>query len=270
MEATVSGVPVHYAEYGSGTPVLALHGAGVDHREIAGALEPILCTVPGYRRLYPDLPGMGRTPAPETITSNDDVLDILLGLIDSTIGDEPFLLLGQSYGGYLARAVADRRPEQVVGLALICPVGAQTRNVPEHEVLVSSADLAGELSSELEASYRSYFIVQTAETLSRFQEFVAPAASLVDESSLTRIFSHWELRDRPEPTKTYPHPVLILAGRQDATAGHTGPWELSEYYPRATFAALDRAGHALLHEQPALTQALVVEWLARVRAHSTT
>ena len=121
MEATVGGVPVHYAEYGSGTPVLALHGAGVDHREIAGALEPIFSNFPGFRRLYPDLPGMGRTPAPETITSNDDVLDILLGLIDSTIGDEPLLVMGQSYGGYLARAVANRRPEQVVGLALNLP-----------------------------------------------------------------------------------------------------------------------------------------------------
>ena len=128
----------------------------------------------------------------------------------------------------------------------------------------------GELGPELEASYRSYFVVQTAETLRRFQEFVAPAASLVDESGLMRIFSHWELRDRPEAAKTYPHPVLILAGRQDATAGHTGPWELAEHYPRATFAVLDRAGHALLHEQPALTHALVVEWLARVREHSTT
>ena len=55
---------MHYAEYGSGTPVLALHGAGFGHREIAGALEPIFSTVPGFRRLYPDLPGMGRTPAP--------------------------------------------------------------------------------------------------------------------------------------------------------------------------------------------------------------
>ena len=117
---------------------------------------------------------------------------------------------------------------------------------------------------------RGYFVVQTAETLDRFQELVAPAASLVDESSLMRIFSHWELRDRPGASKTYPHPVLILAGRQDATAGHTGPWELIEHYPRATFAVLDRAGHALFHEQPALTQALVVEWLARVRELSTT
>ena len=258
---------MHYAEFGSGTPVLALHGVGVDHREIAGALEPIFRNVPGFRRLYPDLPGMGRTPAPGTITSNDDVLDILLGLIDSTIGDDPLLIMGQSYGGYLARAVANRRPEQVVGLALICPVGAHTRNVPEHEILVSSADPTDGLDPELEASYRSYFVVQTTETLSRFQEFVAPAASLVDESSLTRIFSHWELRDGTEAAKTYPHPVLVLAGRQDATAGHTGPWELIEQYPRATFAVLDRSGHALLHEQPALTQALVVEWLARVREH---
>lgn len=270
MEATVNELPVHYAEYGSGTPVLALHGAGADHREVAGALEPIFSTVPGFRRLYPDLPGMGRTPAPGTITSNDDVLDVLLGLIDSTIGDEPFLVIGHSYGGYVARAIANLRPDQAAGLALICPVGAHTRDVPQHEILVSSTGLTGELDPDLEATYRSYFVVQTDETLRRFQEHVAPATSLVDESSLMRIFSHWELRDRPEAAKAYPHPVLILAGRQDATAGHAGPWKLIEHYPRATFAVLDRAGHALLHEQPDLAQALVAEWLARVRESSTT
>jgi pimeloyl-ACP methyl ester carboxylesterase len=269
MEASVSGVRVHYAEHGSGTPILALHGAGVDHREIAGALEPVFRNVPGFRRLYPDLPGMGRTPAPRTIASNDDVVDILLGFIDSTLGDEPFLLIGQSYGGYLARAIAHRRPRQAAGMALICPVGAHTRDVPGHEVLVSSVEPAGELDPDQEATYRSYFVVQTAETLRRFQEYVAPSASLVDESGLMRIFSRWELRDLPETGEAYPHPVLILAGRQDATAGHTGPQELTEQYPRATFAVLDRAGHALVHEQPRLVQALVAEWLMRVREHST-
>lgn len=270
MEATVSDVRVHYAEYGSGKPVLALHGAGVDHREIAGALEPIFSNVPGFRRLYPDLPGMGRTPAPETITSNDDVLDLLLGLIDSVIGDEPFLVIGHSYGGYLARAIASLRPDQTVGVALICPVGAHTRDVPKHEVLVSSAELNGDLDPDLEATYRSYFVVQTAETLRRFQEYVAPADSLADESGLMRIFSNWELRDRPEASKSYLRPVLVLAGRQDATSGYTGPGELIEQYPRATFAVLDRAGHALMHEQPGLVQALVAEWLTRAREHSTT
>ena len=270
MEATVSGVPVHYAEYGSGTPVLALHGAGVDHREIAGALEPIFSKMPGFRRLYPDLPGTGRTPAPDTIISNDDVLDLLLRLIDTTIGDEPFLVMGQSYGGYLAGAIADLRPDQAVGLALICPVGAQTRNVPQHEVLVASDDPTGGLDAEAEAAYRDYFVVQTPETLRRFREHVAPASTQVDESGLLRIFSHWELRERPEAVNVYPHPALILAGRQDATAGYTGPWELVERYPRATFAVLDSAGHALIHEQPDLLQAFVAEWLTRVRERSTT
>jgi pimeloyl-ACP methyl ester carboxylesterase len=139
--------------------------------------------------------------------------------------------------------------------------------VPKHEVLVSSADLTGERDSEFEASYRSYFVVQTAETLSRFREYVAPAVSLVDEPGLARIFSHWQLSDRPGAAKSYPHPALILAGRQDATAGHTDAWEVAAQYPRATFAVLDRAGHALVHEQPTLMAALVVEWLARVREH---
>ncbi len=267
MEATVSGVPVHYVEFGNGTPVLALHGTGVDHREVAHCLEPMFSAVPGFRRVYPDLPGMGRTPAPATITSNDDVLDILLGFIDAVIGAGPFLVLGHSYGGYLARAIAQHRPGQTAGLALICPVGAHTSDVPEHQVLVASVGPDIGLSPELEASYRGYFVVQTAETLSRFRNLVAPAASVADEAALTRIFSRWELQDLPDTAAAYSRPVLVLAGRQDSTAGHTGPARLAGHYPRATLAVLDHAGHALLHEQPALAQALILDWTARVRSH---
>ena len=61
MLAKVNGIPVHYSQHAIGTPVLALHGGGVDHREIMGALEPLFADRPGYRRIYPDLPGMGRT-----------------------------------------------------------------------------------------------------------------------------------------------------------------------------------------------------------------
>lgn len=130
MLATVdlNGIPVHHAEHGgSGTPVLALHGAGVDHREILGGLEPVFAERPGRRRIYPDLPGMGRTPAPETLTSNDDALELLLGFVHAVIGKEPFLVVGQSCGGCLARAIAHRRPRQVAGLALVCAVGAGDR-----------------------------------------------------------------------------------------------------------------------------------------------
>jgi pimeloyl-ACP methyl ester carboxylesterase len=270
VEAMVNGIPVHYAEHGTGTPVLALHGGNVDHREIMGALAPLFAARPGYRRLYPDLPGMGRTPAPETIDSTDAVLDTLLGLVDTVIGTETFLVVGHSFGGYLARAIANRRPRQVAGLALICPLlGEQGGEVelPEHVVLHAAGDLDpnGALGPELAAEFRDYLVVQTPETLRRFQETVAPGVAIADQVALERMAARWRLSTAPEEGPPYTSPTLILAGHQDATVGYAGVWRLLEHYPRATFAVLDRAGHGLVHEQVGLVTALMAEWLDRVR-----
>ena len=60
----------------------------------------------------------------------------------------------------------------------------------------------------------------------------------------------------------------MVTGRQDSTVGYAAAWDLLERYPRATFAVLDRAGHALPHEQPELLRALVAEWLDRVHESS--
>jgi len=271
---TVDGIPVHYTEHGSGTPVLALHGAGVDHREIMGALEPLFADRPGYRRIYPDLPGMGRTPAPDTVNSNDDVVEVLLGLVDAVIGEQAFLVVGHSYGGYLARAIANRRPGQVAGLALVCGVDAQARagEIPEHVVLhaADDLDLDATLEPAMAVEFRDYLVVQTPATLRRFQETVAPGVALADQPALQRIFERWRLRTPPEHGPAYTNPTLILTGRQDATAGYAGSWRLLEHYPRATFAVLDRAGHALLHEQVGLAPALLAEWLDRVREQRAT
>jgi pimeloyl-ACP methyl ester carboxylesterase len=266
--ADVNGIPVHYAQHGGGTPVLALHGSGVDHREIMAALEPLFADRPGYRRLYPDLPGMGHTPAPETIDSNDAVVELLLGLVDAVIGQEAFLLVGHSYGGYLARAIANRRPRQVAGLALLCSVDGQAGEDerPAHVVLHAEddLDLDGALEPTLAAEFRNYLVVQTPETLRRFQETVAPAIALVDQAALERVFARWQLRTAPEQAPPYENPTLLLAGRQDATAGYAWSWRLLEHYPRATVAVLDRAGHALPHEQVGPVTALLGEWLDRV------
>jgi pimeloyl-ACP methyl ester carboxylesterase len=272
VDSMVNGIPVHYAQHGTGTPVLALHGGDVDHREIRGALEPVFAERPGYRRIYPDLPGMGRTPAPETIDSTDAVLDTLLGLVDDAIGEEAFLVVGHSYGGYLARAIANRRPGQVAGLALICSLaGEQVRGDkrPEHVVLQAAEDLDldGTLEPVMAAEFRNYLVVQTPETLRRFQETVAPGVALADQAALERIFARWQLRTAPEQAPAYTNPTLILAGRQDATVGYAGSWHLLEHYPRATFAVLDRAGHGLPHEQVGLVTALMAEWLDRVSEH---
>lgn len=232
---------------------------------MVGAIEPIFRDMPDYRRVYPDLPGMGHTPAPDTLNSADDVLDLLLAFIDGVIGDGQFLLIGHSAGAHYARAIAGRRPEQVTGLALICPLGENVRDLPAHQVLHASVDPGETLGPAEESVFRDYFVVQTQATLERYKEYVVPAIGLVDEAGLERIGEHWLFSTSPEEGPPYPSPVLIVTGRQDSTVGYAGQWDLLEHYPRGTFAVLDRAGHALPHEQPGLIKALITEWLDRVR-----
>ena len=58
---------------------------------------------------------------------------------------------------------------------------------------------------------------------------------------------------------------LILTGRQDALAGYEAAWSLLPEFPRATFAALDLAGHWLGRvERPAPFHALLADWIDRM------
>src|SRR3954468_8734936 len=122
METPAGQVVVHSVVHGTGLPVLVLHGAGVDHREPEACFEPALGAVGGLRRVYPDLPGMGRTPAGADLQSADDVLEGLLDLVGALGDGCPVLLVGHSAGAYCARELAARRADRVAGLALVCPL----------------------------------------------------------------------------------------------------------------------------------------------------
>jgi len=255
MEIRAGEVVIHYAEHGSGLPVLVLHGAGVDHREAEACFEPAFDGVAGLRRIYPDLPGMGRTRAPETLRSADDVLDALLTFADEVAGGSAYLLVGHSAGAYFARAMAPRRLAQVAGLALVCPLLPGLRDVPEHRVVAGSGEIGDD-------AFRSYFVIQTPEMLERHERYVVPAAALADQAALERIGEHWALA--PDHAPAYARATVIVAGRLDSTVGYTAAAGLVDDYPHATLAVLDDAGHALPHEQPELLRALLAEWLARV------
>jgi pimeloyl-ACP methyl ester carboxylesterase len=85
---------------------------------------------------------------------------------------------------------------------------------------------------------------------------------------MERIGERWML-SLPEDA-AYRGPTLVVAGRQDSTVGCAAAVDLLDEYPRATLAVLDRAGHALPHEQPELLAALLHEWLARATANVQT
>jgi pimeloyl-ACP methyl ester carboxylesterase len=259
METRAGQVAVHHVEHGTGRPVLVLHGGGVDHREAEACFEPALRAAAGLRRIYPDLPGMGGTTAPDTLRSADDVLDTLLGFADEVTAGTAHLLVGHSAGAYYAQAMAARRPAQVAGLALVCPLLPGLHDVPEHRVVAGSGELGDE-------DFRSYFVIQTAEMLERYERYVAPAAALVDEAALERIGERWALT--PDDSPAYEGPTLVAAGRLDSTVGYAAAADLADQYPHASLAVLDDAGHALPHEQPELLRAPSSPRLARVERSS--
>lgn len=234
--------------------MLVLHGAGVDHREAEACFEPALEAYGGLRRIYPDLPGLGRTVAPPEIESADDVLDVLVGFADEVAQGDPVLLVGHSAGAYFAQGFAARQPDRVVGLALVCPLLAGVRDVPDHQPVVADDDLGDE-------EFRGYFVVQTAAMLQRYERCVAPAAALVDAAAMERIGEHWELT--VTAGSPYAGPTLVVAGRRDSVVGYAAAVDLLGLHPRATLAVLDEAGHALPHEQPEVLAGLLREWLDR-------
>jgi pimeloyl-ACP methyl ester carboxylesterase len=263
VEAWIDDVAVHFVEHGTGIPLIALHGSGVDHREIEAAVEAIVPAT-GYRRIYPDLPGMGRSKA-DGVRCNDDVVTLLGDLVDH-LTQGPVLLLGHSYGAYLARGVAAQRPDLVLGLALLCPIGERSRNVPGHDVVRQDADAYDDLGPALRAGFDEYFVVRTSATARRYRDHVVPGTTLVDEAAVGRIFSAWSV---DVGSRSFPLPTLIAAGRRDSIAGYTDAVELLERYPRATLAVVEDAGHALMHERPELLAVLLGDWLDRARSRDT-
>ena len=56
------------------------------------------------------------------INSSDRIVEVLITFIEEIISTEKFLLVGESYGGYLAKGILAKMFERVSGLLLVCPV----------------------------------------------------------------------------------------------------------------------------------------------------
>ncbi|HHY34674.1 MAG TPA: alpha/beta hydrolase [Firmicutes bacterium] len=63
MERRLGDLSVYYEVDGEGRPILLIHGYSPDHPLMKGCMEAIFDKVGGWKRVYIDLPGMGRTRA---------------------------------------------------------------------------------------------------------------------------------------------------------------------------------------------------------------
>jgi len=269
MECQLGDSTLYYEQHGTGRPILILHGNPLDHRHIAADMEPIFAARTGWRRLYPDLPGMGKTRAAASITSLDDVLDLVLAFLDQVAPKERFVVAGTSFGAYLARGLIYRRGDWIDGVLLNVPSNRSsvTQQLPQHRVIHEDPQFLSALRPD-EQEMREFVVTQSLELLEAFRELFQPAGAVADHAFLARLDAQgpftFDVDTLPAP---FPAPALFLTGRFDSWCGYQGAYRLLDMYPRATFAVLDRAGHGLAIEQKGLFRALVGEWLDRIEAY---
>lgn len=268
MECRLNNISVFYEEYGQGRPIIMIHGYTIDHRMMVGCMEPILSAIPGYKRIYLDLPGMGKTKGEDWITSSDKMLEVVLEFIEKVIPGQRYLIAGESYGGYLSRGVLYRHEDKIDGIFLLCPVingRDNDRILPEKTILVRDQSLLDSLSKEQAEGFEEMSVVQNMEILERYKSEILSGVSMADMEFLERLRKNYYFSfDVDVMESKFPKPTLFIVGRQDSCVGYKDAWNLLENYPRATFAVLDRAGHNLQLEQVELFESLVKEWLFRV------
>jgi len=235
---------------------------------MAAAFEPVFTGITGLCRIYIDLPGTGDSPAVEP--HSDAVLEAVVETGQSTIGAAPFLLVGCSYGGYLAAGLARRAPTRIPGLLLVCP-GVKIR--PDQRdlsrVLPSTPQprWLTEVPNELHEHFGHAIGYQTRSVANR----IARAFHLngpTDEDYLAALRSTgYQLSDEDSP-QLFDGNVTILAGRRDRIAGHLDQFDALAHYPHGSLVVLGDAGHYLPFEQPERFQALALDWLAQCESVS--
>jgi pimeloyl-ACP methyl ester carboxylesterase len=153
--AAVNGVNYYYAVYGTGAPLLLLHG-GLGQIEMFG---PNLIKLAQSRQVIGvDLQGHGRTPLGDRELSLADMGNDMAGVLKK-LGYDKVDVLGYSTGGGVAFQFAARHPQMVRRLALVSTPYSQDGFYPE--MLPQQAALGAAMAEQMKETpiYKSYVAI---------------------------------------------------------------------------------------------------------------
>jgi pimeloyl-ACP methyl ester carboxylesterase len=153
--AAVNGVNYYYAFYGTGEPLLLLHG-GLGQIEMFG---PNLTKLAQSRQVIGvDLQGHGRTPLGDRALSLVDMGNDMAGVLKK-LGYDKVDVLGYSMGGGVAFQFAVQHPEMVRRLVLVSTPFSQDGFYPE--MLPQQAAVGAAMAEQMKETpmYKSYVAI---------------------------------------------------------------------------------------------------------------
>lgn len=236
----VGGMSLEAWTGGDGPPLLFLHGGDyvLQNRPFLDRLAQ------RFRVVAPRAPGFGSSPRPAWFRTVHDIAYLYLDLIERLTLDRP-LVVGSSFGGWVALEMAVRDPARIGRLVLIDSLGVKFAGREERE-------------------FADIYALPAAEVLRR--TFADPAAA-PDYTRMSDTELEDVARDRQATAlygwKPYMHdpalghwlhrvaaPALVLWGEADGIAAPSHGERLAAALPNAHFSKITGAGHYPQIEQP--------------------
>jgi len=271
--ASVGGRPVAYHVLGNaaGAPLLFINGGpGFDHS--FHHLSPVWERLAASRRVvFFDQPGTGQSwpVGPEDSVSLAEVIDSMEAIRKGL--DAPCLILiGHSWGGYVAMTYALRYPANVEAMILVDSVAAKIAST-EYLFGALFPDIAVQLrglSAEYPEQVQMYIRLTTAMSFysPEIRDRIIAAMGRVGYNSRLEVLEkEAEAHDLTGELRALAMPVLVTTGRFDANVAPRIAWTLHQAIPRSSLVVFERSGHYPMLEEPERFVAVIDEFLRQPR-----
>jgi pyruvate dehydrogenase E2 component (dihydrolipoamide acetyltransferase) len=242
----VGGRSISYATVGGsgGDPIVLVHGYGGDKNSWLFVQEPLSADATVYAL---DLPGHGASGKDVGDGSVATLTGVVLGFLDAL--DIPRAhLVGHSFGGALAVAVAAAAPDRVRSLTLIAPVGFGSEVDAEYLRGFAAAASRRELKPQLGKLFADEGLVtrQLVDDLLKYKRLDGvdlALKTLVD----TLVTGDAQALDTAALLAGTSVPTIIVWGREDRVLPASGAALAGD---RAEVRLVDNAGHMVHMEAP--------------------
>ncbi len=255
----LSYMELHYEEFGSGAPLVLVHGlfgSNTNWRGVAKLLSD------RFHVITVDLPNHGRSPHGGTMTYADMSTSLRETL--GNVEDPPMVWVGHSMGGKAVMDLALTYPELVDRLVVVDV--APVRYPHSHTRFIDAMiDLdIGSLRSRADADrILSSSIVDTPTRLFLLQNLVRENGGFRWRLNLPVLSEyHDDLMDFPDHSgRRFDGPVLFVTGGQSdyVTAAHRKA--VLQKFPGAGFETIHGAGHWVHADKPGVTCEAIARFL---------
>ena len=253
-EAHVNGATLFYEVDGDGPPCFVVHGGlGVDHTLYRRSLMPLAADL---QLVHYDQRCNGRsTGAPLDSVTIEQLADDLVGLADS-LGIERFIVIGHSYGGYVAQEAALRHPGRISHLVLVSTSPGQLgkdetdyQGPPPPPELVALMGSFAEAGDDMEAVMRKLlpWYLHSARVEDVEPLTAGTVYSLAVMFQGFAVHAAWSTVDRLHGIDS---PTLVVAGRHDVFTSLPQAERIARRIPDAELVVLEEGGHFPWLDQP--------------------